>query len=786
MFSPTVTGTTNTAVTWSVNGAAGGNATVGTISAAGLYMAPVNLPAPSAVTVAATSVADPARSASATVTVQSDVAVAVTPSAPSVELGATQQLTATVTGSGMPNTAVTWNVNGIASGDATVGTISTSGFYTAPRILPAPAMVSVTATSVADPAKSGSTTAAVTSNLVVSVSGAASVNTGDMAQFIATVTPAPMSNPDLGVQWSVDGIPGGNATVGTVDATGLYSAPLLSPTGGAVSVTATSIADPSKSDSLLVTVNTFISVSITPSPSASVPLEGMQVFTPTVAGTPNTAVVWDVNGIVGGNQGTVGAITNPGSGPATYFAPVNMPAPGTTITVRATSQADPTKSATSAVNLFSNIAVLAFTITGASSSVRAVGRRETICAALTNTSNSSLVWAVNGIVNGNSAVGQIVAPLVSPPPCPAIGPSGSLQFAMDYIAPATVPAVNPVTVTVSSVADPAQADSVTITIVANVTVSVAPSTASIVPGGVQQFTATVNGTADQSVTWAVLGTGCGGGSCGTIAGTGLYTALANAVSQAMDTVQATSNDGGAVGSATVTIAPTGPVILSLQPASVSAGLAAGFTLRVLGMNFGPGAEILFNSASRATSCPSSSECTTTINPMDVAAMGSQSIQVRLPGPVLSNAVSLVAVDPVATEEVISLSTASPAASGKDIAVVEQAPAVGSAAADTMALGVLLNGFCSASGGPITIARPASGVMQVEVCAGNADINHTYTLSGPPVPDITISSVQALALGVVQVRITLQVPSTAQTGLRTLFAEDQNHNRTAAAGAILIQ
>src|SRR5258708_2116412 len=39
-FAATVTGTTNVAVTWSVDGVAGGNAQFGTISATGLYTAP--------------------------------------------------------------------------------------------------------------------------------------------------------------------------------------------------------------------------------------------------------------------------------------------------------------------------------------------------------------------------------------------------------------------------------------------------------------------------------------------------------------------------------------------------------------------------------------------------------------------------------------------------------------------------------------------------------------------------------------------------------------------------
>lgn len=68
-FSATVTGTTNRAVTWSVNDVVGGNATVGTISTAGLYMAPSAVPSTNPVTVKATSAADSSKSATASVTV---------------------------------------------------------------------------------------------------------------------------------------------------------------------------------------------------------------------------------------------------------------------------------------------------------------------------------------------------------------------------------------------------------------------------------------------------------------------------------------------------------------------------------------------------------------------------------------------------------------------------------------------------------------------------------------------------------------------------------------------
>ena len=68
-FTATVQNTTNKTVTWKVNGIAGGNGTVGTISASGLYRAPNSVPNPAVVTVSATSAADTSKSASAPVTI---------------------------------------------------------------------------------------------------------------------------------------------------------------------------------------------------------------------------------------------------------------------------------------------------------------------------------------------------------------------------------------------------------------------------------------------------------------------------------------------------------------------------------------------------------------------------------------------------------------------------------------------------------------------------------------------------------------------------------------------
>ena len=74
-FTAMVTGALNLSVTWTVNGVAGGNSTIGTIAANGAYTAPLTLPTPNTVTVTATSVEDPTKSSSATVTLENPIPV---------------------------------------------------------------------------------------------------------------------------------------------------------------------------------------------------------------------------------------------------------------------------------------------------------------------------------------------------------------------------------------------------------------------------------------------------------------------------------------------------------------------------------------------------------------------------------------------------------------------------------------------------------------------------------------------------------------------------------------
>ena len=80
----------------------------------------------------------------------------------------------------------------------------------------------------------------------------ASVQAGSGTQVL---TASVVAAEDSAVSWQVEGIPGGNPTVGTVSSTGVYTAPAQVPdTGATVAVTAVSVADPNVTASSTLTI----------------------------------------------------------------------------------------------------------------------------------------------------------------------------------------------------------------------------------------------------------------------------------------------------------------------------------------------------------------------------------------------------------------------------------------------------------------------------------------------------------------------------------------------------
>jgi hypothetical protein len=360
-FAASVQGTvTDKTVSW--------KAASGTITTGGFYTAPATAGTD---TVTATSNADNTKSATVTVTVTTAVVNSISISPPNASLltSATQQFTANVSGT-VTDKSVTWK--------AASGTITAAGLYTAPATA---VTDTITATSNADSTKSATAKVTVAPPVVNSVTispTTASILTSGTQTFTATVSGA-VSNKS--VTWK--------ASSGTIDASGNYTAPT---TAGTATVTATSVADTTKSASAMVTIATPVINSVTVSPAtSSLATGGTAQFSATVSGTnTNKSVTW---------KAALGTITSAGA----YTAPAN---PGTD-TITATSVADTTKSGTATVAVAAPV-VNSVTITPTSTSVTTGGTLQFSATVSGSISDKSVTWsAVSGTI---SAGGVYVAP----------------------------------------------------------------------------------------------------------------------------------------------------------------------------------------------------------------------------------------------------------------------------------------------------------------------------------------------------------------------------------------
>jgi hypothetical protein len=247
--------------------------------------------------------------------------VVVSPKTASSPPSGKTQFTAAIQGT-TTNSAVTWTTS--------IGTISSTGVFTAPT---SAGTGTIIATSVADPTKSASATVTVASSsqtpgvtsVVVSPATASSV-TGGTLPFGATVQGTASEQT---VTWK--------AARGTITSAGIYTAPAKA---GTDTVTATSVADSTKSASSMVTVtaaqaNPVVnSIAITPT-RTQLTTGGTLQFAGTVTGTvTDKSVSWTASS---------GTIASNGM----YTAPSKAG----TDTVTAISNADSTKVASAAVTV---------------------------------------------------------------------------------------------------------------------------------------------------------------------------------------------------------------------------------------------------------------------------------------------------------------------------------------------------------------------------------------------------------------------------------------------------
>ena len=261
-FTAKVSGSSSTAVTWSVNGTVGGSAITGMISPNGVYTTPEFPPTSNSVTITATETADPTKTASSAVTLNNPTPQITAATPTSIQVGT---FTLTVSGAHFASGAAVYfgstvlTTTRVSSTQLTATGTATSGEVGSIMISvknPSPGAVS-----------SSNLTAQIVANSGITVTvtpATATFHAGDSGFFSATVT----GTINQSVTWSIAGHGGGDSNVGFMTSQGAYGAPAAPPTPNTLSIVATSVADPTKQATATLTVVNPLPVLNTISPSS--------------------------------------------------------------------------------------------------------------------------------------------------------------------------------------------------------------------------------------------------------------------------------------------------------------------------------------------------------------------------------------------------------------------------------------------------------------------------------------------------------------------------------------
>jgi uncharacterized protein (DUF1800 family) len=275
------------------------------------------------------------------------------------------------------------------------------------------------------------------------------------------------------VTWSVNGVAGGNATVGTISAQGLYSAPEFPPTD-AITVSAVETADSTKTASSAVTVDNPIPQVTTVAP-ASMPVGA---FTLTVSGAhfaPGAAVQFGTATLTTTRvSSTALTATGTASTVGSVAVLVKNPDPGTITSAAFTASVTGGSSPTNPPNPPKPTGTVAVTISPTTITLRP-GVNQNFAATVTGTTNTAVTWSLNNIGTGSPTIGYI----------------GNIPTGVVYAPPGNVPTPNTLTLTVTSTADPTKKATGTITLVNPTPTVTALNPSSI---GTGPFMLTITGT----------------------------------------------------------------------------------------------------------------------------------------------------------------------------------------------------------------------------------------------------------------------------------------------------
>jgi hypothetical protein len=316
-----------------------------------------------------------------------------------------------------------------------------------------------------------------------------------------------------------------SATATTWSATAVVATVPTGATTGSVNITVNGV----KSNSLQFSV-TQISVSVSPA-SSTLQVGQSQLFTASVQNdAQNRGVSWSIVGS-GCSASSCGTLTNVSATSATYTAPASVPSPAT-VTIKATSVSDATKSNVASVTITSAPLAISVSVSPASTSVQ-VSMSANFTASVQNDSLSKgVTWSLSGAGCSGTTCGIL---------------TNATATSVTYAAPATVPSPATISLFATSVADTTKsaASAITIVGVPSISVSVAPTSASVQVSSAATFAASVvNDSQNLGVSWSLSGASCSGTSCGALTNqtqtSVTYTAPATAPSTPTVTLTATS------------------------------------------------------------------------------------------------------------------------------------------------------------------------------------------------------------------------------------------------------
>jgi uncharacterized protein (DUF1800 family) len=284
----------------------------------------------------------------ASIAVDLNTIAAIGSPATNVRVNQTLQLTSSYLASGQ---AMTFYVNGIAGGNATVGTISDAGVYTAPAVVPNPYTVQVTSSIAKFP---------------TAVPGSVSIQVWNPIPVLGTVTP--------------NGFSEGTTTVTVVGSQFVYGAEIswngvlvptdfvsgtelvakiAAPDPGTYPLTVTN-PNPGSASALPLSMKVgpgLVVLTIQPGSGTDVRVSNTLNLGLMVNGTDNPAVTLQVNGIAGGN-GVVGTAISNADGSITYSAPPVVPTPSNIVQLTITSVDNPAVSITQNISVMNPIPIL--------------------------------------------------------------------------------------------------------------------------------------------------------------------------------------------------------------------------------------------------------------------------------------------------------------------------------------------------------------------------------------------------------------------------------------------